>query len=46
MLFANDKSPILGKCQAELVEADVLIETFLRQAQADIKSIIIIQSEK
>ena len=35
MLFANDKSSNKLECQAELVEADVLLQTRLRQAQAD-----------
>jgi hypothetical protein len=35
MLFANEKSLLLLRCQAELVEAVVLIQTRLRQAQAD-----------
>jgi hypothetical protein len=32
---ANKRSSILVECQAELVEADVLLQTRLRQAQAD-----------
>jgi hypothetical protein len=34
-LFINDKSSKLLGCQAELVEADVLLQTRLLQAQAD-----------